>query len=149
MLLAAVNHYRQLPQTMELALTCEDTGAARRRAGRAAEAVLVLEDALDFYLRIGAQRGAARVEAALRGLGIRHRRTGRPRRPSVGWASLIDSELGVIRLAAEGLTNRQIGDCLFISRRTVGTHLAHVFQKLDINNRAQLAAEVARRQGQR
>ena len=35
----------------------------------------------------------------------------------MGWASLIDSELGVIRLAAEGLTNRQIGDCLFISRR--------------------------------
>ena len=49
---------------------------ARRRAGRAAEAVLVLEDALDFYLRIGAQRGGARVEAALRGLGIRRRRTG-------------------------------------------------------------------------
>jgi DNA-binding CsgD family transcriptional regulator len=89
------------------------------------------------------------VEAALRGLGVRRRRTGRTRRPSVGWASLTDSELGVIRLAAEGLTNRQIGDCLFISRRTVGTHLAQVFQKLDINNRAQLAAEVARRQGQR
>lgn len=67
----------------------------------------------------------------------------------MGWESLTDSELGVIRLAAEGLTNRQIGDRLFISRRTVGTHLAHVFQKLDINNRSQLAAEVARRQGQR
>jgi DNA-binding CsgD family transcriptional regulator len=62
---------------------------------------------------------------------------------------LTDSELGVIRLAAEGLTNRQIGDRLFISRRTVGNHLAHVFQKLDINNRSQLPAEVARRQGQR
>ncbi len=149
MLLAAVQKYRQLPQTFELALACEDAGAALRRAGRAGEAVPVLEDALDFYLRIGTQRGAARVEAALRGLGVRRRRTGRTRRPSVGWASLTDSELGVIRLAAEGLTNRQIGDCLFISRRTVGTHLAQVFQKLDINNRAQLAAEVARRQGQR
>ena len=67
----------------------------------------------------------------------------------MGWESLTDSELGVTRLAAEGLTNRQIGDCLFISRRTVGTHLAHVFQKLGINNRSQLAAEAARRQGQR
>lgn len=58
---------------------------------------------------------------------------------------MTDSELGVARLAAEGLTNRQIGDRLFISRRTVGTHLAHVFQKLEINRRAQLAAEVTRR----
>jgi DNA-binding CsgD family transcriptional regulator len=64
------------------------------------------------------------VDAALRGLGIRRQRTGRARRPSVGWESLTDSELGVIRLVAEGPTNRQIGDCLFISRRTVGSHLA-------------------------
>ncbi|HEX8759575.1 MAG TPA: hypothetical protein VF734_06280 [Pseudonocardiaceae bacterium] len=53
MLLAAVQHYRQLPPTMELALTCEDTGAALRRAGHAVDAVPVLEDTLDFYLRIG------------------------------------------------------------------------------------------------
>jgi DNA-binding NarL/FixJ family response regulator len=59
--------------------------------------------------------------------------------------SLTESELGVARLAAEGLTNRQIGDRLFNSRRTVETHLAHVFGKLGINSRAQLAAEVARR----
>ncbi len=148
-LLAAVQTYRRIPQTIERALACEDASAALSRAGRAAEAVPVLDEALDFYLRTGAQRGAARVEAALRGLGIRHRRAGRVRKPSVGWESLTGSELGVARLAAEGLTNRQIGDQLFISRRTVGTHLAHVFQKLDINSRAQLAAEVARRQGPR
>ncbi|MGH4001656.1 MAG: LuxR C-terminal-related transcriptional regulator, partial [Pseudonocardiaceae bacterium] len=148
-LLAAVQTYRRVPQTIERALACEDAGAALSRAGRAAEAVPVLDEALDFYLGTGAQRGAARVEAALRGLGIRHRRAGRARKPSVGWESLTGSELGVARLAAEGLTNRQIGDQLFISRRTVGTHLAHVFQKLDINSRAQLAAEVARRQGPR
>jgi hypothetical protein len=114
MLLAAVQKYRQLPQTFELALACEDTGAALQRAGRAGEAVPVLEDALGFYLRVGAQRAAARVEAALRGLGVRRRRTGRARRPSTGWESLTDSELGIIRLAAEGLTYRQIGDRLFI-----------------------------------
>ncbi|MGH3838862.1 MAG: response regulator transcription factor, partial [Pseudonocardiaceae bacterium] len=99
----------------------------------------VLDHALDFYLRTGAQRAASRVEAALRALGVRRRRAGRVPRPSMGWESLTDSELGVARLAAEGLTNRQIGDRLFISRRTVGTHLAHIFQKLGINTRTQLA----------
>jgi len=148
-LLAAVQAYRQVPPTMELALACEDAGAALCRASRVTEAVSVLDDALDFYLRTNAQRGVARVEAALRTLGVRRRRAGRARRRSVGWESLTDSELGVARLAAEGLTNRQIGDRLFISRRTVGTHLTHMFQKLGINSRAQLAAEVARRRLQR
>ncbi len=144
-LLTAVQTYRQLSPTIELAFACEDAGAALCRAGRASEAVSILDEALDFYLRAGAQRGAARVEAALRARGVRRRRAGRTRRPPVGWESLTDSEVGVARLAAEGLTNRQIGDQLFISRRTVGTHLAHLFQKLGINSRAQLAAEVTRR----
>ncbi len=60
----------------------------------------------------------------------------------MGWEGLTDSELGVARLAAEGLTNREIGDRLFISRRTVGTHLTHIFQKLEINTRTQLARRV-------
>jgi len=107
--------------------------------------VSVLEEAQSFYLRAGAHRGVARVDAALRALGVRRRRSGQPRRAPVGWYSLTASELGVARLAAEGLTNPQIGDRLFISRRTVATHLANVFRKLDITNRVQLAAEVSRR----
>jgi DNA-binding CsgD family transcriptional regulator len=65
----------------------------------------------------------------------------------VGWDSLTASELGVARLAAEGLTNPQIGDRLFVSPRTVATHLASVFRKLGITNRVQLAAEASRRAG--
>ncbi|MGH3786717.1 MAG: helix-turn-helix transcriptional regulator [Pseudonocardiaceae bacterium] len=147
MLLAAVDAYRRLPRTVELALACEDAGAALSRAGRGAEAVPLLDEALDFYLQTGAQRGAARVEAVLRGLGIRRRRSGsgQLRRTSMGWNSLTRSELVVAGLAAEGLTNPQIGDRLFISRRTVATHLANVFRKLGITNRVQLATEVSRR----
>jgi len=51
----------------------------------------------------------------------------------------------VARLAAQGLTNPQIGERLFVSRRTVQTHVAHVFAKLGISSRTLLAAEVARR----
>lgn len=50
----------------------------------------------------------------------------------------------VAGLVAEGLSNPQIGDRLYVSHRTVQTHLAHIFAKLDITSRAQLAAEVTR-----
>jgi DNA-binding CsgD family transcriptional regulator len=66
-------------------------------------------------------------------------------RPSIGWASLTPTEIEVVRLAAQGLTNPEIGERLFISRGTVKTHLAHVFAKVGVANRSELAAEVARR----
>jgi DNA-binding NarL/FixJ family response regulator len=51
-----------------------------------------------------------------------------------------------VELVAEGLTNPQIGERLYVSRRTVKTHLAHVFAKLGVSSRTQLAAQAARRQ---
>jgi DNA-binding CsgD family transcriptional regulator len=54
-------------------------------------------------------------------------------------------ETDVTRLTAEGLTNPEIGARLYISRRTVETHLSHVFRKLDLTNRTQLVAELSRR----
>jgi DNA-binding CsgD family transcriptional regulator len=52
-----------------------------------------------------------------------------------------------LALAAEGRSNPQIGERLYISRRTVQTHVAHIFMKLGISSRAQLAAEVIRQPG--
>jgi len=60
-------------------------------------------------------------------------------------SSRAPTEHAVAALVAEGLSNPQIGERLYISSRTVQTHLAHVFAKLDIIARAQLAAEVTRR----
>ena len=59
-------------------------------------------------------------------------------RPKTGWASLTDPEINVATLAAEGRTNRQIAESLFISPHTVNTHLRHIFEKLGINSRVQL-----------
>jgi DNA-binding CsgD family transcriptional regulator len=64
-----------------------------------------------------------------------------------GWPSLTPSEQAVVNLVAEGLSNPQIGQRLYVSRRTVQTHLAHVFAKLDITSRTQLAAEAIRHRG--
>jgi predicted ATPase/DNA-binding CsgD family transcriptional regulator len=65
-------------------------------------------------------------------------------RPTIGWASLTPTELEVIRLVAEGMTNPEIGTRIFMSRGTVKTHLGHIFTKLEISNRTELARLAAR-----
>lgn len=72
------------------------------------------------------------------------RARGERKRPSLGWASLTPTELEVVKLAARGLTNPEIGQRLFIGRGTVKTHLAHVYTKLGVANRTELATNVAR-----
>jgi predicted ATPase/class 3 adenylate cyclase/DNA-binding CsgD family transcriptional regulator len=73
------------------------------------------------------------------------RARGERKRPSIGWDSLTPTELEVVRHIAGGGTNRQIGEHMFISAGTVKIHLSHVFAKLDIASRSQLAAEATKR----
>ena len=73
------------------------------------------------------------------------RARGPRRRPPGGWDSLTPTELRVVELVAEGLTNPQIGERMFISKATVKTHLAHIFKKLDVKSRAELGAQAAGR----
>ncbi len=74
------------------------------------------------------------------------RARGARKRPTFGWQSLTPTERRVVELVAEGLSNPQIAERMFIARGTVKVHLAHVFTKLEVNSRAQLAAmAVARR----
>jgi DNA-binding CsgD family transcriptional regulator len=69
---------------------------------------------------------------------------GQRKRPTSGWSSLTPTELDVVRLLSEGLTNNDIATRLFISPRTVQTHLTHVYTKLGLTSRVQLAQEAAR-----
>jgi DNA-binding CsgD family transcriptional regulator len=73
------------------------------------------------------------------------RARGERKRPSHGWDSLTPTELDVVRHIAAGLTNRQIGEHMFISPGTVKAHLSHIFAKLDTPSRSHLAAEAIRR----
>ncbi len=69
---------------------------------------------------------------------------GQRKRPSTGWASLTPTELDVVRLVSDGLGNKDIATRLFISPRTVEAHLTHVYTKLSLDSRVQLAQEAAR-----
>jgi DNA-binding CsgD family transcriptional regulator len=132
---------------LQLALTCEDAGAAFARQGNVDRAGQLLDRAIAIFESLGAARDLARAEAVLRQTGIRRGRRVTHRRAQSGWPSLTPSERAVVDLVAEGLSNPQIGQRLYVSRRTVQTHLAHVFAKLHITSRAQLAAEAARHRG--
>ena len=141
---SAVAAYARGARSLGLALTCEDAGAAFARHGQVDRGRPLLEEAIGIYERLDAARDLARAEAVLREAGIRRGRRGKRARPQFGWDSLTPAERMVAGLVAEGLSNPQIGQRLYISGRTVQTHLAHVFAKLDISARAQLAAEVSR-----
>jgi DNA-binding CsgD family transcriptional regulator len=147
MLQAAVNACARGSRPLVLALTREDAGAAFARQGDVARAGRLLDQAIAIYEGLGAARDLARAEAALRQMGVRRGRRVAHRRAQSGWPSLTPSERAVVDLVAEGLSNPQIGQRLYVSRRTVQTHLAHVFAKLHITSRAQLAAEAARHRG--
>ena len=64
---------------------------------------------------------------------------------TTGWGSLTPAELRVVRLAEQGLTNPQIGERLFVSPRTVSTHLSHAFAKLGVASRVELARQASGR----
>jgi DNA-binding NarL/FixJ family response regulator len=143
-LLEAVAAHRMGPRPYLLAAACEDAAVALGRAGRTDEAVALLSEAVAAYERLEAVWDVARVQSAQRTLGISQVRRAR-RRATFGWESLTPTEVKVVSLVAEGLTNRQIAERLFVSRRTVATHLEHVFQKLGHANRVALAADAIRR----
>ncbi|MDN3354664.1 LuxR C-terminal-related transcriptional regulator [Actinomadura sp. DC4] len=109
------------------------TPASRRRA------VAAFDTALSAYEAMDATRDAARVRRRLRRLGVRRRHWSRIERPVSGWASLTDTERAVSELVAQSLTNRQVADQLFMSEHTVAFHLRHVFRKLNIGSRVELA----------
>ncbi|MBV9415603.1 MAG: hypothetical protein JO363_11550, partial [Solirubrobacterales bacterium] len=133
----AVELLAKTPARLELARALVELGAALRRDGHRIEARHHLRHGLEIAHRAGAVPLAARAREELLAAG------GRPRKPIfTGVEALTASELRVARLAAEGRTNRQIAEGLFVTQRTIETHLRHVFQKLDVTRREQLPSKL-------
>jgi DNA-binding CsgD family transcriptional regulator len=121
-------------ERLEHALALLELGAALRRASRRADARQPLREALDLARACGADAIAVRSHDELVAAGARPRRD-----PIESRSNLTASELRVARLAAEGTTNREIAQTLFLTENTIETHLRSVFRKLDIRSRSQLA----------
>jgi DNA-binding CsgD family transcriptional regulator len=123
------------PAVLEHTRALVDLGAALRRANRRADARAPLRRALEQADRSGMRLLARRARDELKAVGAR------PRRSALsGPGALTPAEHGVAELAAQGLSNREIAERLYVTQRTVETHLTHTFQKLGIGSRADLAA---------
>jgi DNA-binding CsgD family transcriptional regulator len=134
---AAVDRFERAPRRLEMAAALEDLGTELATTSRES-AVDVLSHTLAVYTDLGATWDARRVRSHLRELGARSRLdTAEPE--TSGWATMTALELAVARLVARGLTNREVAERLFISPHTVNSHLRHVFSKLGIDSRVELA----------
>jgi DNA-binding CsgD family transcriptional regulator len=134
----AVDLFATGPRPLVRAYALEDLGVARAGAGAVEAAIEALDGALGLYAAAGATWDAGRVRSRLRDHGVRRRLVPRDR-AATGWAAMTESELTVARLVAEGLTNREVAEQLFVSPHTVSSHLRSTFAKLDINSRLALA----------
>jgi DNA-binding CsgD family transcriptional regulator len=110
-------------------------GAALRRANRRKEAREPLREGLDLAHACGAVALEERARIELTATGARPRKA-----VLTGVESLTPSELRVAQMAAGGMTNREIAQSLFVTAKTVETHLRHAYQKLDVGGRTELSA---------
>jgi DNA-binding CsgD family transcriptional regulator len=117
----------------------EELACAVAAAGDQDRASAVLDLALTAYQRLGAVPDQDRALARARVLGVR-RSSRKPHRDAVhGWAALTVAEVRIAALVREGLTNREIGSRLFVSPRTVQTHVSHILQKTGLRSRVEIA----------
>ncbi|WP_231995159.1 helix-turn-helix transcriptional regulator, partial [Mycobacterium sp. 852002-10029_SCH5224772] len=137
-LVAVTDVLRASSRPLLYASAAEDAGGELSHAQRNAEAVKQLNASFDAYIECEALADARRVGRALRRLGVERRIVTRPR-AKTGWDSLTDSEHTVVRLIAEGATNRWVAQQLHLSPHTVKTHVHNAFAKLGVTSRAQLA----------
>ena len=126
------------PARLELARTVVDLGAALRRANQRVAAREALQRGMDLAHRCGADALVDRAHGELAATGARPRTFAR-----TGADALTPSERRVAQLAADGLTNRDIAQALFVTTKTVETHLGSTYRKLTITNRAGITAALA------
>src|SRR5215472_901036 len=140
---AAAAHVRGLVERdsamLKRAEATEDAGQVSSAQGDHSAAVARLRQAYQQYESQGCTEAMARVRSQLRVAGVRLHHWRRADRPAVGWASLTETERQIAELVSLGLTNREVAARMFLSAHTVAFHLRHVFQKLEISSRVQLA----------
>ncbi len=135
----AAQQYEHAPRLLARADVASDLADALVNRNEHEEAIPLLRHAFAQYTQLGARRDADHTRAQLRHLGVRLRTATAAERPTTGWDALTPAEQNVARLAGQALTNRQIAEQLYLSPHTVTTHLRHIFTKLAIRSRVELA----------
>jgi DNA-binding CsgD family transcriptional regulator len=134
----AAKIYQELGAPVDLARSLLEIGSTLRRRRQPAAARDPLRRALDLARACGARPLALRAEHELRTAGAK------PRRDRItGRDALTATEQRVAQLAINGMTNRQIAETLFVTRKTVESHLEHIFRKLSIHSRGELEHAIA------
>ncbi|MEU4645404.1 AAA family ATPase [Micromonospora sp. NPDC023814] len=141
----AVEIYRAAGVLTELTGTLEDLAAATAGRGAADEARRLLTECTALYETFGAEWDIRRADNRLRAYGVRRGVRGPRGRPTSGWEALTPTERTVAQLIAEGLPTTAIAQRLYLSRRTVQTHVSHILGKLGLQGRVEIAREAYRR----
>ena len=144
---AAAQRLVECHRTPEAARAHHDAAVLAACDGHQADARRMAKEAFAAYDSLGAAGLHARLRADLRDGGVSMRPRRAPARATHGWESLTPSEQTIVSLVGEGLTNTEIGQRLYISRRTVESHLGRVYVKLGLATRGQLVSAAVRHAG--
>ncbi|MDI1463201.1 AAA family ATPase [Catellatospora sp. KI3] len=143
-MLAAAESYAQAGWRLWEGYAYENAGVLLARAGQAGPARQQVDRALAIYERLDAEWDAGRAGARLREAGVRRGVKGRRGRPRHGWAALTETERRVALMVAEGMSNPEVAAQMFLSRRTVQSHVSSILAKLEISSRVELAVLATR-----
>jgi DNA-binding CsgD family transcriptional regulator len=138
--LAAAEIFERLKAPLFRAQALENAGVLLARHGDAAAARAASTSAVEIYTGLGAAWDILRLNSRLREFGIRHGFRGkRAHRSATGWTALTPTELKIAELIAAGQSNPDIAAALWLSRRTVQSHVSHILTKLDARSRVEIA----------
>jgi DNA-binding CsgD family transcriptional regulator len=144
-LLSAAERYRDAGRPLLGAKALEAAAGAFVDDGDREQARAAFTRAVDIYTTLGAASDVAQLRATFRVHGIRRGPHAKHRQARRGWESLTPTETKIAALVVEGLSNPQIAAGLFLSRRTVATHVSHILKKLDVRSRTDIAREATLR----
>ena len=141
----AVAHYRSAGPAVELPAALEDLAVVLAERGRRDEARVTLHEAVGLYDGLQAAWDIRRADSRLRPYGIRRGvRSRRGPRATSGWEALTPTEVRIAAMVAEGAATPDIARGMFLSRRTVQTHISHILTKLGARGRVDIVREALR-----
>ncbi|MTD14929.1 hypothetical protein GIS00_13365 [Nakamurella sp. YIM 132087] len=141
---AAAEEFSRIGLPLFAAAAHEETGLLAARTGDITTAGRALRTALDLYHRLGAETDEQRLRIRAHRIGARPGGARTRKRPASGWEALTPTEVTVADMIKDGLTNPEIARRLFLSPRTVQTHVSHVLAKTGLRSRVEIAAALVK-----